>query len=174
MRFAATELVGVFEIDLEPHADARGFFARLYCPEEIERAGLTFTSTQINLSRNNLAYTLRGMHYQPEPHAESKIVRAATGALFDVVVDLRANSPTRLRWIGRVLDSRRGNALFVPEGFAHGFLTLEPETDVLYQMSRPHVVGWARGFRHDDPRVGIVWPYPPAVVSPADTAWPGL
>lgn len=174
MRFAATELEGVFEIELEPHSDARGFFARLYCPEEVTRAGLAFASTQINLSRNSAIHTLRGMHYQMEPHAEAKIVRAVAGALYDVVVDLRADSATRWRWIGRTLDARRGNALFVPKGFAHGFLTLEPDTDVLYQMGRPHVAGQARGLRYDDPRIGIAWPHPPAVISSADWTWPSL
>jgi dTDP-4-dehydrorhamnose 3,5-epimerase len=174
LKFSATELDGVFEIEIEPRTDERGFFARLFCPAEFLRAGLDFTSTQMNLSRNTHARTLRGMHYQEKPHAEAKVVRAVSGALFDVVVDLRPESAARFHWIGRTLDARRGNALFVPIGFAHGFLTLEPETDVLYQMSEPYVSGQARGFRYDDPLVGICWPHLPLVISTADQDWPSL
>ena len=174
MRIAATELDGVYELELEPHVDERGFFARLHCPEELARAGILFLSTQINLSRNTAAYTLRGMHYQDPPFAEAKIVRAVAGSLYDVAVDLRPDSPSLHRWIARTLDARRGNALVLPEGIAHGFLTLEPDTDVLYQMGRPYVPGKARGFRWDDPKIAIQWPRRPAVVGAADSAWPAL
>jgi dTDP-4-dehydrorhamnose 3,5-epimerase len=174
MKFNATELDGVFEIWIEPHSDSRGFFTRLFCPAETMRAGLDFTSTQINLSRNTRALTLRGMHYQAEPYAEAKLVRAVSGALYDVVVDLRPGSATQFQWIGRTLDARQCNAVFVPKGFAHGFLTLEPDTDVLYQMGSPYIAGEARGFRYDDPKVNISWPHQPKIVSSADQLWPLL
>lgn len=173
MRFGQTELEGVYEIELAPHEDERGFFARLYCREELAQAGISFQSTQINLSRNTTAHTLRGMHFQDPPFAEAKLVRAVAGSLYDVAVDLRPG-PTLHRWIARTLDSRRGNALLLPEGVAHGFLTLEPATDVLYQMGRPYEPGHAQGFRWDDPKVGIAWPCPPAVIGAADQGWPAL
>jgi dTDP-4-dehydrorhamnose 3,5-epimerase len=172
MIFHATNIAGVVEIEAEPHRDARGFFARLYCPEELARAGLDFVSTQINLSRNEAAYTLRGMHWQDPPCAEAKIVRVVSGAVHDVVIDLRPDSATFRRWIARRLDAERANALLVPEGCAHGFLTLEPCTDVLYQMSRAYVPGYARGLRYDDPDIGIVWPGVPKVIADADLDWP--
>lgn len=172
MRFIATEIAGVFEIEAEPRRDERGFFARVYCPEEFAAAGIDFQSAQINLSRNFARFTLRGMHWQDPPFAEAKVVRAASGAAHDVVVDLRGDSPTFRRWIARRLDAERANALFIPEGCAHGFLTLEPQTDLLYQMSRSFVPGHARGLRWDDPGIGIVWPAEPAVISESDLAWP--
>ncbi len=172
MRFAPTEIPGVIEIAAEPHADARGFFARIYCSEEFAAAGVSFTSTQINLSRNDRLHTLRGMHWQDPPYAEAKLVRVTRGAIHDVVIDLRRESPTFRRWIARRLDANRANALFIPEGCAHGFLTLEPDTDVLYQMSRPYVGGQARGLRYDDPGFAISWPTVPAVIGDADLAWP--
>jgi dTDP-4-dehydrorhamnose 3,5-epimerase len=172
VRLTACEISGVFEIATEPHGDKRGFFARLYCPQELAGAGIDFTSAQINLSRNEELFTLRGMHWQDPPWAESKIVRVTRGAAHDVVVDLRPHSPTFRRWIARRLDAETANALFIPEGCAHGFLTLEPRTDVLYQMGRAYVPGHARGFRYDDPGIGISWPAAPRVIGDADLAWP--
>lgn len=172
MIFRETEIPGVVEIEAEPRRDTRGFFARLYCPEELAAAGLQFVSTQINLSRNDAAFTLRGMHWQDPPYAEAKIVRVVAGAVHDVVVDVRPASPTFRGWIARRLDAERANALFIPEGCAHGFLTLEPRADVLYQMSRAYVPGHARGLRYDHPEIGIVWPAEPKVIADADLAWP--
>lgn len=174
MKFIATEISGVVEIEADLKSDERGFFARLYCPEEFAAANIDFISTQINLSRNEATHTLRGMHWQDAPHAEAKIVRVTSGVIYDVVVDLRLGSKTFRRWIARRLDAVKANALFVPEGCAHGFLTLEPKSDVLYQMSRPFSVGHARGFRWDDPEIGIVWPACPAVIASGDLAWPSL
>lgn len=172
MKIEATLLPGVFRLEPVPHPDERGFFARIHCPDELAAAGISFTSTQVNLSRNTRRHTLRGMHYQDAPFAEAKIVRVARGAIHDVVVDLRPESPTFRQHIGADLDAAKGMALFIPEGCAHGFLTLEDETDVLYQMGRPYVPGQARGCRWDDPALGIVWPHPPAVIGAADLAWP--
>lgn len=172
MRIIETEIHGVFDVITEPRRDPRGFFARIYCPDEFTAAGVAFTSTQINLSRNDAAYTLRGMHWQDPPYAEAKLVRAMTGLIHDVVVDLRPESPTYRRWIARRLSADAANAIFIPEGCAHGFLTLEPNVDVLYQMSRPYVGGFARGLRWDDPTIGIEWPAEPLVIGDADRNWP--
>lgn len=171
MNISATDIEGVFDIGLEPVKDERGFFARAYCWEEFARAGIDFTSTQINISRNDAALTLRGMHWQAPPHAEAKLVRCLRGRIYDVVADIRADSPTYRRWIGRELDAVSGNALFVPEGCAHGFLTLEADCDVLYHMGRPYAPGKAAGFRFDDPAFAIAWPYEPKVIASADLAW---
>ena len=174
MIFVPTELPGVIEIRLNPHRDDRGFFARLYCPVEFAAAGIDFTPSQLNLSRNPRLHTLRGLHYQDPPHAEAKLVRVTAGCIHDVVVDLRRDQPTYGRHIARRLDAAEGTALFLPEGCAHGFLTLAPETDVLYQMGRPHVPGQARGLRYDDPALAIDWPASPALISESDLMWPGF
>ncbi len=172
MIFEPTALPGLMLLRAEPRHDDRGFFARLHCPEEFARAGIDFTSVQINLSRNTRALTLRGMHFQAPPHAEAKLVRVARGAILDVAIDLRPASPTYLRHAQVRLDAERADALFIPEGFAHGFLTLEPETDVLYQMGRAYVPGHAEGYRWDDPAFAIPWPEVPRVISDADRNWP--
>lgn len=174
MRFLATALPGVVVVEAEPHHDDRGFFARIYDPREFTDAGIAFTPTQINLSRNTARHTLRGLHYQAAPYAEAKLVRVTHGRAFDVVVDLREGSSTFRRWVGLDLDAGSARAIFIPEGCAHGFLTLEPETDVLYQMGRDYVPGHAAGLRWDDPALDIAWPAPPAVISQADASWPLL
>jgi dTDP-4-dehydrorhamnose 3,5-epimerase len=171
MRFRETELAGAFVVELSPHADERGFFARTFCEEEFAARGLPARFPQSNLSRNGRAGTLRGMHYNSAPHREAKLVRCTSGAIWDAIVDLRAGSPTRLRWLGLELTAESGDALFVPEGFAHGFLTLQDSTDVSYWMGRSYVAGAARGFRWDDPRIGIRWPRPPALLSGRDAGW---
>jgi dTDP-4-dehydrorhamnose 3,5-epimerase len=174
MRFEPTALAGVMRIRPTPVEDERGFFARLYCPDAFAGAGLDFTSTQINLSRNTARHTLRGLHYQDAPFAEAKLIRVTRGRLFEVVVDLRPGSPTRFRHVAFELDAIDAEAVFVPEGCAHGFLTLEADTDVLYQMGRPYVPGQARGLRWDDPALRIAWPAAPDILSDADRTWPLL
>ena len=174
MKLTETEIAGVFDVALEPHRDERGFFARIFCKEEFERAGLDLASPQINLSRNDQAYTLRGMHFQNPPHAEAKLVRVSRGAIFDVVVDLHHDQPTYLQHITRHLNAQSAAALYIPEGCAHGFLTLEPDCDVIYQMSKNHVPGHANGLRFNDPALKINWPHRPRVIAPADLAWPLL
>lgn len=171
MRFEETEIKGVFTIAAEPHRDARGAFARLYCPDEFAAAGIDFTPVQINLSTNPERGTLRGLHFQNPPFAESKLVRAVRGKAFDVVVDLRPHSPTFRRWVSVELDADAINAIFIPEGCAHGFLTLEQDTDILYQMGRMYEPGHARGYRYDDPAFGIEWPEKPNLIGEADLAW---
>lgn len=174
MRFEAAEIAGVFYIAAAPHVDERGFFARIYCPEEFAKAGIDFASTQINLSRNAMKHTLRGMHWQDAPFAEAKVVRCLSGAIYDVVADIRPHSPTYRKWIARELSAARADALFVPEGCAHGFLTLAAGSDVMYQMGRMYEPGKARGFRYDDPAFSIEWPHAPALVGKADLAWPSF
>jgi dTDP-4-dehydrorhamnose 3,5-epimerase len=174
MKFAPTELPGVARVTLDRFADARGFFARLQCPEEFAAAGLPFAPLQTSLSRNDAAFTLRGMHFQAPPHDEAKLVRVVRGAAYDVVVDLRRDSPSYRRWIATTLSAENGEALLIPAGCAHGFLTLEDATDVLYQIDQLYVPGQARGLRYDDPTIAVAWPAAPRVIAPADLAWPAL
>ena len=171
MILSGTPLPGVFEVAANPHRDDRGAFARLYCPEVFAAQGIDFTSTQINLSTNLRANTLRGLHFQRPPHAEAKLVRCVAGKVWDVAVDLRPG-PTLGHWHGVTLDAELMNAVFLPEGVAHGFLTLTENAQVLYQMGRPYQPGQARGIRWDDPDLAIDWPAAPATMSEADTTWP--
>ena len=173
MRFLKTSLPGVVRIAPDMHDDSRGFYARIYCPREFSNAGLgDFIPVQANLLRNTSLHTLRGMHWQEPPHAEAKLVRVVHGAIWDVAVDLRPGSPTRLRWVAARLDAESAEALFIPEGFAHGFLTLEPSTDVLYQVSHMYTLDAGRGARWDDPAFGIKWPARPTVISEKDKTYP--
>jgi dTDP-4-dehydrorhamnose 3,5-epimerase len=172
VRFRPTPLEGAFLVELEPHVDERGFFARTFCEREFTEQGLPAHFPQCNLSRNARAGTLRGLHYNAAPHREAKLVRCVSGAIWDVVVDLRAGSPSRLAWFGAELTAARGEAMFVPEGFAHGFVTLADGADVFYQMSACYVPGAARGLRWNDPRLGIAWPRAPEVISDRDRDYP--
>lgn len=168
MKFEATDLAGAWVIELEPHRDERGFFARTFCEREFAEHALPTHFPQTNLSRNGRAGTLRGMHYQAAPDREAKLVRCVRGGIYDVIIDLRANSPSRHAWIGVELSAQNGRALFVPEGFAHGFITLEDDSDVFYHMSEFHKPDSARGLRWDDPRFDIRWPRTPSVISQRD------
>ena len=172
MKFTPAGLDGVVVVDIEPVADERGFFARTYCAAEFERAGLAPGFAQSSVSFNARRGTLRGMHYQSAPHEEVKLVRCSRGALFDVVVDLRPDSSTFCRWFGVELSADNGRALYVPRGFAHGFVTLEDGTEASYQISVPYRPESARGVRWNDPRFGIVWPIPPIVVADRDRGFP--
>ena len=171
MRFVETALPGAFLVQLQPHVDGRGFFARAFCQDEFAAHGLPARFAQCNLSRNTARATLRGMHYNAAPHREAKLVRCTSGAIWDAIVDLRPSSPTFLRWIGVELSSESADALFVPEGFAHGFVTLREGSDVFYQMSVPYAPGAERGLRWNDPRIGIRWPLDPAVISDRDRGY---
>ncbi len=172
MIFKATAIPGVVVVEAEPHGDDRGFFARLHCPEEFAHAGWPFEPVQTSLSHNAKSGTLRGMHYQVAPYAETKLVRATRGRAFDVVVDLRTDSPTHRRWAAVELDAAKANAVLIPEGVAHGFLTLEDETDVLYQIAPAYRPGHDSGVRWDDPAFAVDWPRPPSVISARDAAYP--
>lgn len=172
MRFEPTPIPGVMIVELEPHADERGFFARAHCAEEFAAAGHPFVPVQTSLSRNHAARTLRGMHYQAPPHGESKLVRVVRGRIYDVALDLRPESPTFLGWTATELSADNGRALLIPEGVAHGFLTLEPGSDILYQIDRPYRPGHGRAVRWNDPAFAIDWPAAPDVISPADAGLP--
>lgn len=172
MRFSETKLPGVFVIDIEPANDERGFFARVFCEREFAAAGIRLSLPQINLSRNTAALTLRGMHFQRPPYAEAKLVRVSRGRIYDVAIDLRPDSPTFRQWVGVELSAKNDRAIFLPEGIAHGFLTLEPDTDVLYLMGREFVPGHDEGVRWNDPAFGMKWPAVPAVISQRDATYP--
>jgi len=172
MIFTETTLRGAFLIDIERHEDERGFFARSWCRREFEAHGLNPEIAQCNVSFNVRKGTLRGMHYQIEPSEEAKLVRCTRGALCDVIVDLRPDSPTFKQHVSEVLTAENRRMLFVPEGFAHGFLTLEDATEVLYQMSEYHVPERGRGFRWNDPAFGIAWPAEVVVISERDRDYP--
>jgi dTDP-4-dehydrorhamnose 3,5-epimerase len=170
--FEPLSISGAYRITAEPHRDNRGSFARIYCPAEFATRGIEFTSTQINISTNARRHTLRGLHYQLAPHAEAKLVHAVRGRAFDVVLDLRATSPTYKRWASVEVDAVAMVSVFIPEGCAHGFLTLEDDTSILYQMGRPFVPEQDRGVRWNDPAFGIEWPGQPAVISARDANYP--
>lgn len=174
MRFVSLPLAGAHLVEIEPAEDERGFFARTWCREEFVRRGLADSLAQCSISWNRRRGTLRGMHWQAPPHAEAKLVRCTRGAAYDVIVDLREGSGTRLRWFAVELSAENRRALYVPPGFAHGFLTLADDTEMLYQISVPQHPESARGFRWNDPAVGIVWPEAPAVVAARDRDYPDL
>ncbi len=158
MRFAEAGLAGAWVVEPEPLADARGFFARTFDAAEFARRGLRSAFPQCSVSYNAAAGTLRGLHYQAAPHGEAKLVRCTAGAIYDVIVDLRPGSPTRGRWAAVELTAANRRALYVPEGFAHGFQTLADGSEVFYQISAPFVAEAARGVRWDDAAFGVVWP----------------
>jgi len=172
MLFNETKLPGVFEISLEPHVDARGFFARSWCQTEFEEHGLSSRLVQCNISWNQRKGTLRGMHLQVAPHEEAKLVRCTAGAIYDVVLDLRPQSDTYKSWVGVTLSAANRQMLYIPEGCAHGFLTLEDNTEVFYQMSEFYNAASASGVRWNDPAFGIAWPEKVEVISPRDEAYP--
>jgi dTDP-4-dehydrorhamnose 3,5-epimerase len=174
MKFLETSLKGVFEIDLEPQSDERGFFARTWCQKEFEAHGLSSALVQCSISYNARKGTLRGLHYQAHPYQESKLVRCTKGAIHDVVVDLRPESPTFKQWITAVLTATNRNMLYVPAGCGHGFLTLEDETEVFYQMSEFYNPQSSRGVRWDDPAFQIVWPGEVTVISERDRNYPNF
>lgn len=174
MIFHETRIPGVFEINLEPKLDERGFFARSWCRVEFESHGLNPKLVQCNVSFNRRKGTLRGLHYQAAPHAEAKLVRCTKGAIYDVVVDLRPQSRTFKNWVSALLTAESRNAIYVPEGCAHGFLTLEDESEVFYQMSEIYNAESARGVRWDDPAFQISWPEKVVVISERDRAYPNF
>ena len=172
MRFEETPIPGAFIVELEAHVDERGFFARTFCEREFSAHALPLNFPQCNLSRNHRAGTLRGMHFERPGGSESKLVRCASGAIYDVIVDLRPASARPFAWFGVELSRENGRALFVPPGLAHGFLTLADETDVFYHMGDFYRPERSAGFRWDDPRFAITWPRPPLIMSPRDAAYP--
>ena len=174
MRFTETKVAGAFLIEPEPVADERGFFARIWCREEFADHGLTGELAQANISFNHRRGTLRGLHYQAAPDAEAKLVRVTRGAIWDLALDLRRDSPTYLAWFGAELSDANRAALYVPEGCAHGFLTLTDGAEVAYQMSAPYAPQAARGVRFDDPAFGIEWPGEVVVINERDRTYPDV
>lgn len=173
MKFHPTRVEGVFEIELEHRRDERGFFARSFCQKEFAAQGLHTEFLQANMSFNHEAGTLRGMHWQDEPHAEVKVVRCTRGVIFDVAVDLRRDSPTYLKWHGVELSAENGRALYIPRGCAHGYLTLVPGAEIHYLVSTFYAPTHDRGARQDDPAFGIQWPETEKrLISPRDVAHP--
>jgi dTDP-4-dehydrorhamnose 3,5-epimerase len=172
MKFNATELPGLFTVELDPTTDERGFFARLYCPEEFAAAGHEFVPKQTSLSHNAAARTLRGLHYQSKPFEESKLIRVTRGRIYAVAVDLRPISETYLRWSATELSVENGRAFLIPHGFANGFITLEAKTDILYQIDQTYAPGSGNGIRWNDPGLRVEWPCAPDVISPRDATYP--
>ena len=172
MIVAETKLAGAYLLDVERREDARGFFARLWCAEELAAAGLDTRISQVNVGFNSRRGTVRGLHFQRTPHAEVKLVRCTAGAVYDVIVDLRPESPTHRQWLGVELTSENHRQLYVPEGFAHGYQALTDAAEICYQTSVPYAPDSATGVRFDDPAFDISWPEPVTVVSDADRSWP--
>lgn len=171
MKVTALPVDGALEIEIEPLRDERGFFARTWCAEELAPHGVVPTIAQQSVSFNERAGTLRGMHWQAEPHGEDKLVRCTSGRAFDVILDVRPDSPTYRRTATLVLDARAHNAVWIPRGIAHGFMTLEDDTEILYQMSTAYVADAQRGLRWDDPGLDVDWPRAPAVISTRDSSY---
>jgi dTDP-4-dehydrorhamnose 3,5-epimerase len=172
VKFVPTTIAGAFQIVPERLADERGFFARTWCAREFAVQGLEARLVQSSISFSPLRGTLRGMHYQLPPHTEVKLVRCTHGAVYDVMLDLRPDSPTRLRWEGFELTSENRVALYIPQGLAHGFLTLSDNCEMVYQMSEFFTADAARGVRWNDPAFGIQWPGPVSTISRRDAEYP--
>jgi dTDP-4-dehydrorhamnose 3,5-epimerase len=172
MVFVRTTLSGAYVVDVEKREDHRGFFARAWCEREFAEHGLHARFAQANVAYNHLRGTLRGMHYQVAPDEEAKLVRCTRGAIYDVIIDLRPSSPTFKEWFGIELVADTYRMLYVPEGCAHGYLTLEDATDVAYQVSAPYAPRSEGGVRYDDPAFGIRWPAEIRVMSEKDRSWP--
>lgn len=172
MLLEETEVVGSFLVRPQRREDDRGFFARLYCEQLLAQRGLVSRVSQINTGFSPLKGTLRGLHLQRPPHAEVKIARCLRGSVFDVVVDLRPESPSYRKWFGAVLSGSNGLLLYAPEGTAHGYLTLESDSELMYLTSQPYAAQAATGIRYDDPAIGIRWPAEIALASEADRSWP--
>lgn len=171
MKFLPTPVAGAFAVEIEPHTDARGLFARTFCAETFAARGLASAYPHCNISYNVRRGTLRGLHYQAAPRSEAKLVRATSGAVFDVALDLRPSSLTYLKWAAVELTAEKRNAFYIPEGCAHGFLTLSDDCELLYQMSDVYDPALGRGVRYDDPAFAIGWPFAPVVISERDASY---
>jgi dTDP-4-dehydrorhamnose 3,5-epimerase len=172
MLFTETRLSGAYIIELERVNDERGFFARAFCRQQFEQHGLNSSVAQCNISFNRKKGTLRGMHYQVAPYSEAKLVTCVAGSIYDVIIDLRAESATYRQWLAVELSASARSMLYIPEGFAHGFQTLEDNTEVFYQMFQFYEPAAGRGVRWDDPAFGIKWPEGPRTLSERDKSYP--
>ena len=174
MHFKATVIPGVHEIEVDIHSDDRGSFARVYCLDEFRAQGLELPDRQSAISRNPMKATLRGLHFIEEDLGEAKLVRCIRGRVFDVAVDLRRSSPSFGHHVAVELSEDKANALYIPRGVAHGFITLEDSSDLLYQFSQPHRAGLEKGVRWDDPDIAVAWPLVPTSISERDRSLPRL
>ena len=166
-----TSIEGAWIVNFKKAEDNRGYFSRIFCSEELRKNGIGFEAVQANISGSRKAGTLRGLHYQAPPFAEDKLVRAVSGAVFDVAVDLRRGSPTYGLWHGEVLSALNWKAFFIPKGCAHGYYTMEDNSGVMYFVSAPYAPHSEKGIVWNDPVLNIQWPGDPAVISPKDSAW---
>ncbi len=174
MTFHSTPLAGSYQVDLEPHADERGWFARYYCATEFAAIGHTKEWVQMNHSVNFKKGTVRGMHYQLPPFSEIKLVRCVSGQVYDVIIDLRLHSSTFLNWFGVELSADNKKMIYIPEGFAHGFQCLTDNCELLYHHSASYTAGAEAGIRYNDPRINIQWPLPVSVISVKDAGYSDL
>lgn len=174
MTFIETKLTGAFLVELDKKEDDRGFFARAYCAREFSQHGLRPQVVQANMSYNNKSGTVRGMHYQVPPASEPKFIRCIRGAIWDVIIDMRPDSPTYLQYVGVELSADNRMAIFVPDMFAHGNQALTDGAELLYLVGEFYTPGCERGVRFDDPEIGIQWPIPVTVISDKDASWPLL
>ncbi len=172
MNFIRTELNDAYIIDLNRLEDERGFFARTFCVKEFEQHGIDYPVAQANVSYNYQKHTLRGMHYQKKPYSEDKLVRCTRGSIFDAIIDVRPESSTHMKWTGVELNEQNHRMLYVPKGFAHGFITLKDNTEVIYQVSEFYKPGAEQGIRWDDAAFMIEWPAEPEIISEKDQNWP--
>jgi dTDP-4-dehydrorhamnose 3,5-epimerase len=174
MRFIGTPLAGAWLVEPEARGDERGFFARIWSRDEFAAKGLRGDFVQCNNSLSRLKGTLRGLHYQIPPHSEAKLIRCVAGRVFDVMVDMRPGSSTERRWFGTELTAENRSLIYVPEGCAHGYLSLEDESEVIYMATAPYAADAERGVRWDDPAVGVSWPIEPLFLSAKDRQWPDV
>lgn len=174
MLFTATKLAGAYVIEAECHEDSRGFFARTFCAREFKNHGLTTDLAQCSVSLSHKRGTLRGLHYQLPPAGEVKLVRCTAGAVLDVIIDLRPDSPTYLQHVGVELTAENRRAIYIPQMFAHGLQTLKDNTEVFYQISEFYTPDKSTGLRFDDPKLKIQWPLPVTSISERDLKWPLL
>ena len=174
MKFTETKLKGAYVVEIEPFEDERGFFSRAYCADEFQALGIDFTPVQANLSGTQKKGTIRGLHYQVAPASEPKLFRAIRGSVYDVIIDMRPESPTYLDYFGVELSAENHKAIYVPDMFAHGYQAMEDDVEVFYMVGERYTPGHERGFRYDDPAVGIQWPVEVTVVSEKDLAWAPL
>jgi dTDP-4-dehydrorhamnose 3,5-epimerase len=174
MIFVKTPLLGGYLVGLEPNSDERGMFARAFCAREFETNSLETSFVQVNISTNKVVGTVRGMHFQREPHDEVKLIRCVKGSIYDVIVDLRKQSPTYLRWFGTELSEENGLMMYVPKGFAHGYQSLTEGATTLYMVSAYYAPHSESGCRFDDPRLAIRWPVEVTSISSKDARWPLL
>jgi len=169
--FSPTDVDGVYVIDVEPHVDERGVFSRVFDEDTFRELGLATQFPQCSVSFNPAKGTLRGMHFQRDEHAEAKLIRCTQGAIYDVAIDLRPCSPTFHRWTATELTAQNHRLFYIPEGCAHGFLSLEPNSEVFYQISAPYCADASAGVRWNDSAFGVKWPSEPVVISPRDAAY---